>query len=385
MVIALPRTTVMAMRRIPALASLFALSSSLVPLVPLVPLVLLVPMPAAAAPLVPLGPASASPSAPAPALAPARRVWVEARPWTCDHQIVALARDTELACDALGGRCQIAASEEEATHRAVLVCDSAVRWTLRIETSEGQPVVAVRLVGDREERLRKAAMWIARTEDDGPTAGPPSGSVAPPAPAPPAPVLRVPSAPAASPARDPSTVWADEPDFPPPPKPKKRRAGGLALDATFGVTNSSFVDSFRGLHASIVFPAGPFHVGPVGAYDQASSFAAGYAGIGHLGGRAGWGAPFSDRIVGLWLESGVAWGTRPNAGDGYHLWGTSFGSDNAPTDFVTPYGRAEVMLQLPLNGPLRPYVAVAGTHAVNEFGEGVQSALFAAGLAWRAW
>jgi hypothetical protein len=379
MVIALPRTTVMAMRRIPALASLFALGASLV---------LLVPLPAAAAPVVALGPTSAPPPAPAPVLVPARRVWIEARPWTCDHQIVALARDTELACDALGGRCQIAASEVEATHRAVLVCDSAVRWTLRIETSDGQPVVAVRLVGDREERLRKAAMWIARTEDDGPAAGPPSGGVAPPAPgppSPPAPALRVPSAPAASPARDPATVWADEPDFPPPPKPKERRAGGLALDATFGVTNSSYVDSFRGLHASMVFPAGPFHVGPVGAYDQASSFADGYAGIGHLGGRAGWGAPFSDRIVGLWLESGVAWGTRPNAGVGFHLRGTSFGPDNAPTDFVTPYGRAEVMLQLPLKAPLRPYVAVAGTHAINEFGEGVQSALFAAGLAWRAW
>jgi hypothetical protein len=52
---------------------------------------------------------------------------------------------------------------------------------------------------------------------------------------------------------------------------------------------------------------------------------------------------------------------------------------------MTPYGRAEIMLQVPLKAPLRPYVTAGGMQTVNEFGEGAQLAFASAGLAWRAW
>src|SRR5262245_23752473 len=109
-----------------------------------------------------------SASADAATTTAARRVWVETRPWTCASEAGPFARDLDLACDALGGVCTVAESEVDATHRAVIVCESPARWSLRVETADRTPLYSVVLDGDREERRRKAAMWVARVGDEGP-------------------------------------------------------------------------------------------------------------------------------------------------------------------------------------------------------------------------
>lgn len=297
--------------------------------------------------------------------AAARSIWIDVRPRTCASEAVTFAREVALACDALGDECRIAESEVEATHRAVLVCESPTTWTLKAEAADGRALYTVTLDGDREERHRKAAMWVARIGNDGPTETNTTAQT-PPAP------LSIAS----------GDVQIAEKDKEGPRRPKEAW-GGIALDGQIGVTNSNQGTSFRGIHGAIMYDVGALRVGLAGSFLQL--FAAGHnatyggdkaADLKTVAVRAGVGAPFTDSIVGLWIEGGVSWA---------HLDEVSLYHATTELDFVGPSGRAEVDLQLPFKSPVRPYLYAAGTHTFNEFGEGVQSALVGAGLAWRAW
>jgi hypothetical protein len=73
----------------------------------------------------------------------------------------------QLACDATG-RCAIANDERSAGRRAVLVYGDD-GWTLEARDAKDQPLWTLALgTTDDDARLRKAGVWIARSEG-GPT------------------------------------------------------------------------------------------------------------------------------------------------------------------------------------------------------------------------
>ena len=142
---------------------------------------------------------------------------IEAQPWPCSRLVAALAREVELACDASGGACHVAAAEDPPILRAVLRCsaDDSTPWSLSAEAMDGEEVWTLSLGGDVEERLRKGALAIART----------------PAPEPTAPVAPV--APSRSAARRRAPPEAPLP--PPELEPDAPENGGLTLDTSFRV------------------------------------------------------------------------------------------------------------------------------------------------------
>ena len=109
--------------------------------------------------------------------------WVEGRPWSCSDLVGPVARQVELACDASRQRCGIATNRAAASRIASLACaPEGQGFRLDAEDPAGHPLWSVALAGDEETRARKAAMWIARADTDGPLLD----AVPPPAVTPPA-------------------------------------------------------------------------------------------------------------------------------------------------------------------------------------------------------
>ena len=101
------------------------------------------------------------------------RWWIETHPWTCGAEAGPLARQVQLACDATA-RCAVASDEGSAERRAVLVCGDE-GWTLEAQDAAGQVLWTLALgTTDDQARLRKAGVWIARSEGEGPVDLPPS-------------------------------------------------------------------------------------------------------------------------------------------------------------------------------------------------------------------
>jgi hypothetical protein len=96
----------------------------------------------------------------------------------CD--VRSLARELTLACDALGdaedganvagangARCAVAgAGEAKPDRRAVLRCAAAGPWMIDVYDGAGR--LAWTFAFDGEDRMRRAAIWIARTTDVSP-------------------------------------------------------------------------------------------------------------------------------------------------------------------------------------------------------------------------
>ena len=76
----------------------------------------------------------------------------------------------DISCDAVGG-CKVAADERSAARRAILHC-SEETWVLEAQAAPGQKLWTLELDGEKEDRLRKAAVWIARTERGATAAAP---------------------------------------------------------------------------------------------------------------------------------------------------------------------------------------------------------------------
>ena len=265
---------------------------------------------------------------------PPRRVWLEARPWTCARELPAFAVNVELACDAMGHECEVAPSQEVATETATLYChaDATDRWSVEVGP-QGERIVAS-LTGDREQRLRKAAMWVARANLDG--SPPPTPAPAPaPAPAPEAtpPVVIVVPALAGPAPHDTSDA----------PTTTPTNHGGITLSSLSGVTSAA--TGVAGLHAhfAVPLPHG-FYVGPSASYVSFyqvdwSDLARGpgsTTGQGVLGGvQGGWGAPFDDHWVGG--SVGVGGGGEWN--------------NSGPVVTPTAYGRVAFTVQVPIFRP----------------------------------
>jgi hypothetical protein len=91
------------------------------------------------------------------------KLWLEARPFTCDAQLPALARELTLACDAAGAACVIASSESVADRRIVLHC-SEEAWTVEATSPAGQRAWSVEVYGSDADRTRSAAVFTVRAE-----------------------------------------------------------------------------------------------------------------------------------------------------------------------------------------------------------------------------
>ena len=313
------------------------------------------------------------------------KIWVDVRPWTCASELGPFGRHVQLACDAIGGACEVASSEKQADFRASLACGEPDRWALVLQKSDGAEVLSLGLEGDREQRLRKAAVWVAHASVGEPpprrakrSAAPPEPPEEPPPaelpPAEPPPVK--PKAPVVIPVPPPPEVEIVVPPAGSEPTPAVGRVeeaprGGIAVSGVGGMTSRHSV--IAGARAYAAFPLGAgFALAP--AFNYARSM--GHDGGGNLflgGAMLGWGAPFGGRWLGASIEGGGGASVGESGRD--HR-----GGGGARHAF---YGRAAGTLQFPVDFAVRPFVSVAGTHVSNQFGQPAQTALFEAGFAWR--
>jgi hypothetical protein len=297
--------------------------------------------------------------------------WVEARPWNCSDLVAPLAREIELACDAAGGICRIARSEAEATQYAVISCtEGEAPWNLDAEGRDRRRLWSVALEGDRDERLRKAALWVARGEDD---RGSVAASVAPPA-APPAP----PASPAVPAAESTARDAADTSQTP--------TNGGLAFSA-FGA-RTTYVNSFLMLAGARVLAATRLAGGArlglgLDAEHSVADGLHGYGGgynltAGHLGAVVGFGAPWTDDWVGVSGEAGVA-KAKGNYSDGC----CSSASQLAyTTDKTSAYLKLSLIAQWPRREGLRPFLGASYIASDQLLDQWVTLDL---GAAWSLW
>lgn len=101
--------------------------------------------------------------APAAGAAEPASFWIEAHPWTCSQHVAPVARELNLACDAAGGACNVAASETSADRRIFLKCDET-KWTIEAHDAKGVRLWSVDVTGDVSDRARSAAVFAVRAE-----------------------------------------------------------------------------------------------------------------------------------------------------------------------------------------------------------------------------
>ena len=166
-----------------------------------------------------------------------------------------------------------------------------------------------------------------------------------------------------------------------PVEQKHARDPVLVADGLVGVLNSDYAQTTLGGRVQLAIPFHAIHLVPSAGYQDQYRVAV----LGEKTGNAvsggiavGYGAPFDlTKTWGLALEGGMIGGTR-KAG----VVDTTFRPDNAPLDYFTPYVQASVVAQLRLDPTIRPYAAAIGRHVVDQYGESVQVAMLAVGVAW---
>jgi hypothetical protein len=94
---------------------------------------------------------------------PGAQWYVETVGDECASQRNAFEREITLACDAVGGTCRVASTRKEAELRAVIDCSNLEdSWTLVTRTIDGIVLASLDLSGPRADRLRQAAVEVAR-------------------------------------------------------------------------------------------------------------------------------------------------------------------------------------------------------------------------------
>jgi hypothetical protein len=316
--------------------------------------------------------------------------WLEGRPWSCSDAVGPVARRVELACDASGRKCGVASDRARASRLAALVCGPDGGWTrLDAEDGEGHALWSLALSGDEEAKERKAAMWIARAEVDGPpsapsqetvAAVPPSPPAAPPAEAPPP--LQVIVVPAKDSAQSPSPGEAEN-------------AGKVAFDVSLGTavpiselepgSGSSLVPLVGARFAAAFRVSRSLFVGGAGdGMTAPSSSPTTYA---HLGGLLALGAPFTHDWIGASAEGGVSLWIYPDGAPtvthagigGTTRTSTTWSPGSSYAVAPRPYGKANLVLQWPRETGVRPYLAAS--FIVSDDGMN-RSAMASFGLAW---
>jgi hypothetical protein len=268
--------------------------------------------------------------------------WIETQPWTCSAEAGPLARQVQLACDATG-KCAIARDPCSADLRAVLVCGDE-GWTLEARDANDQPLWTLALgATDDDARLRKAGVWIARSEGEGPADGPLSTTAT---------TTRAP--PLAAPAEAPEQHHL----------PEDSRAAHLSLAALFhGSSPLSGRDDYGlawGGRALLVGSAprttGPLIFGIAGTAEYSSAktdYSVVLAGL-----TLGLDASVGDFRLGVLVEGGPAHLQLPRApADGSGPFGPQYTSSHSDLGQWLPYAQASLFVQWLRPGPIYPFVS----------------------------
>lgn len=280
---------------------------------------------AAAAALLVAGEASAAGDG-APS-SPMARWYVETTGAACESRRDAFEREIRFACDAVGGSCGVAATSAEAGLRAVLDCsgpDGA--WSLVTRTSGGTVLSSLDLSGTDDDRLREAAVEVARDAT-------PERSLA-------IETLRF-------------SLSAEQAT---PPASQPSHSLGLAIGGTtstgidknlpamFGVHLLAGLEVARSAHMTLGLAA---EAGG-GGLEAARAFRAG-AGV-------AFGAPFDPQApVGFAVEGGLSTMSAYPAGTG-----AASGVLIAPVTSLGVYGQGTFLVQWPRDG-LRPFAALTAS------------------------
>jgi hypothetical protein len=279
--------------------------------------------------------------------------WIETHPWTCSAETGPLARQVQLACDATG-RCAVAGDERSADRRAVLVCGDD-GWTLEARDAKDQPLWTLVLgTTDDDARLRKAGVWIARSEGEGPIDLPPSTTAATTASA-------VPPPPSVAPEQDRA--------------PADSMAAHLSFAAMFHGSsprsNSEDYGLAWGGRALLVGSAprttGPLLFGIAGTAERSSERTE-YSLV--RGGLVlGLGASLGNLRVGLSLEGGPALLHAPFAGFGSVVPQCASNQcktpSPSPSSALHPYAQASLFAEWSLPGLIHPFLSPTATWIVD--------------------
>jgi hypothetical protein len=258
---------------------------------------------------------------------PTARWYVETSGAACESRRDALEHEIRLACAAVGGSCGVAATPVEAGLRAVLDCSGAEgAWSLVTRTSGGTVLSSLDLSGTDDDRLREAAVEVARDAT-------PERSLA-------IETLRF--------------SLSAEHAVPPPGRPSQTL--GLAIGGTVSTGTDNNLPSMLGVHvlaglevmaSTRLTLAGAAAAGGSGL-DAARAFRGG-AGV-------AFGAPFDPKApVGFAVETGLSATSAYSAAAGH--------SDLvavAPTTSVGLYGQGTFLVQWPTDG-LRPFAALSAS------------------------
>ncbi len=307
-------------------------------------------------------------------------VWaIETDSASCAPLVPALAGEAQLACEAAGGACRVAVAGERASRRAVLGCtsDSALPWTLVASSSDGsedKELWQLSLGGEREERFRKGALWIARTA---PLESPPE---------PPTPARPAPESPAPEPVPTPPPVEDDGDEERPRPE-----EGGLSVDA-FGALGITGRDEEGVRVMAFLRSRSVSRLGFALAVSRSSENVEGPLGITTATGESGRtgvvyaaGAPWTDGVAGFLLEGGVAAGARSGTTVNYCGACTAEPVLSSSQTYASPYVGASLVLQVPTRQRLRVWTAAGAIWQPSYYGDNLIFASLGAGIAWQAW
>jgi hypothetical protein len=245
--------------------------------------------------------------------------WVDMSGPSCEPQRAAFEREVTLACEAVGGTCGVAKARTDAELLASVACgEDDGAWTLETRTREGTLLARTDLDGPKDDRLREAAVEIARD-------------------AAPERVLAVDS-----------LQWTlSDGDSAPPPRWSGSRLALAGVGRLTGRTGSADASTGAGLLVGVRV-AGPTHVLGLVTYEAGGQASHAFKDVRAAVG-AGWGAPVDkDAIVGLSITGGL-----------------DVVSDYLPLDVGSSrpklhpgaFGGATFFLQAPL-GTVRPFAAL---------------------------
>lgn len=238
----------------------------------------------------------------------------------CASERATFEREVTLACDAVDGTCHVVQSPRDAELRATLHCPAADQpWSLELRTVEGVLVSRTELAGTPSDRLREAAIEVARDQ-----------------------------APERLLAADSLRDTLSDGDrgagsgFEMPPTSIAASATG----ALGGIESTS--GGLRGLAGLSVGSGTNLTLGFTGLMGGSGLTAARHVRTG-LG--LAWGAPFDRSIVGAAVEGGV------DVGQSYQIAPVTGVTSTEPKTRTGVYGQGTVFLQIPFR-VVRPYVGV---------------------------
>jgi hypothetical protein len=287
-----------------------------------------------------------------------------------------LAREVELACDALRG-CVVVS--EGTAARAVLHCGGGrdQDWVLEATDPDGARLWS-QPIPEGGDRMRRAAMWIARA----PTA---AGTVR--------------EAPEGTPSEDaiplvtplivaaPAPLARDAGGSLNVPPASKTRASGVLVGTRAGLVGSGFGPSLGGRAAGAISLRSPnlaLDVALSGARTLTGTMGYAYS-SGHAGVGVSWGAPWGTSPIGFSLEGGAALGavSGPPA------------ATPASQTLLRAYGEASFTAQWRGSRAIRPFATLAvqiesgGTSVEYEGAPEASLSWITAsldvGVAWRSW